>query len=103
VTTTSDEPVPGSEDSDSPGSNGTGVVIRVRETGHAARDRYHLEDVIRLLFDYRGEESVILEVLTGKRLVKLDMAFLKVQPCEELGERLAELVGADNVRVPQPG
>jgi hypothetical protein len=103
VTTAADESAQKPVESKQWAPDESGVVIRVRETGHAARDRYHLEDVIRLLFDFRGDEPVILEVLTGKRLVKLDMAFLKVQPCEELGERLAELVGADNVRVPQVG
>ncbi|MEX0761459.1 MAG: DNA polymerase III subunit alpha [Dehalococcoidia bacterium] len=84
-----------------PALNGAdGVVIRVKETGHLAEDRYRLEDLVRLLLEFRGPESVTLEVATGGRIVKLDMSFVSVQPCTELESRLAAIVGPENVSVP---
>ena len=63
-------------------------------------DRGVLEDVVKLLLNYRGESPVILEVATNGNVVKLEMPFAKVEPCDELRDNLAELVGPENVAVP---
>ena len=78
----------------------TGVMVRLRESGQFVEDRGRLEDVVRLLLNYRGESPVILEVATNGNVVKLDIPFAKVEPCDELRSKLAELVGAENVAVP---
>jgi DNA polymerase-3 subunit alpha len=76
---------------------GGGVVVRVSETGHAAEDRYRLEDLVRVLLEYRGPSPVRLEVATKGRIVKLDMPFVTVTPCAELNRRLEELLGPGSV------
>ena len=75
-------------------------MVRLKESGHLTEDRGKLEDVVRLLLNYRGETPVTLEVATNGNVVKLDMPFAKVEPCDELKSKLADLVGADNVAIP---
>jgi DNA polymerase-3 subunit alpha len=80
--------------------NGNGlapVVVRIRETGQAEQDRYTLEDVIRTLLEHRGPAKVMLTVRTRDRLVKLDLQFVSVDPCEALRAKLMGLLGPDAV------
>ncbi len=77
-------------------SNGT-VLVRVKETGDAADDRYRLEDVIRLFVEFSGYDPAILEIDTGDKIVRLAMPF-KVQSGAQLTERLHELLGNGSVR-----
>ncbi len=76
------------------------VTVRLRESGHLAEDRHRLEDVVRVMLEYQGQATVMLEVDTDGQLVKMEAPFVKVDPCEELESRLAELVGAGNVALP---
>ena len=61
-------------------------------------DRYKLEDLVKTLLDYRGDESVTLEVETEGKVVRLSMPFVTVQPSPELTSRLLEMLGADGIR-----
>jgi DNA polymerase-3 subunit alpha len=79
---------------------GDTVRVRVEETGELAEDRYRLEDVVRLLLEYRGRSSVTLEVKTGGKVVRMDMPFATVEPCADLKRRLGELLGPENVSMP---
>ena len=88
------------ETSDPAPAEEAGVMVRLMESGHLTEDRGKLEDVVRLLLNYRGETPVTLEVATNGNVVKLDMPFAKVEPCHELKSKLSELVGADNVAIP---
>ncbi len=73
------------------------VVVRLQESGVAAEDRYKLEDLVRVLLEYRGGSAVVLEVLTKGRVVKMDMPFVEVNACPELHARLVDLLGSENV------
>jgi hypothetical protein len=79
---------------------GETVVIKVEETGRPAEDRYRLEDIVRLLLEYRGHSLVTLEVRTSGRVVRLDMPFATVDACPDLERRLSDLLGPDNVSMP---
>lgn len=81
------------EDFDSHGP----ILVRVKETGDAAVDRYRLEDIMRLLVEFSGSDEAILEVETGQEIIRLEMPF-KVQSCTELTNRLNELLGNGAVR-----
>ncbi len=76
------------------------VRIRVEETGRSAEDRYRLEDVVRILLEFKGTSSVQLEVKTGGKLVKMDVPFATVDPCPELETRLSDLLGPENITLP---
>ena len=74
-----------------------GFVLRLNETGEQIEDRYRLEDLVKLLLEYRGPDAVILEVETRDRLVRLDMPFVTVAACPELENRLVEMLGRGSV------
>ena len=77
-----------------------GVSVRITESGQFMEDRGTLEDVVKLLLNHQGHTPVFLEVATNGDVVKLEMPFAKVEPCDELRDKLAELVGPENVAVP---
>ena len=83
-------------------SPAVGLLVRVNETGQPAEDRYRLEDLVRVFLEYPGSTAPTLEVTTKGRVVRLDMSFVKVNPCRELYSRLTELLGPGCVAEPAP-
>ena len=77
--------------------SGGPVLVRVKETGDAADDRYRLEDIMRLFVEFSGSDQAILEIETGDKIVRLEMPF-KVQSGTPLKSRLHELLGDGAVR-----
>jgi hypothetical protein len=72
------------------------VLVRVKETGDVAVDRYRLEDIMRLFVEFPGSDSAVLEIEAGKKIVRLDMPF-RVQSGTQLTKRLHELLGNGSV------
>ena len=71
-------------------------IVHVKETGDIADDRYRLEDLMRLFVEFDGSDPVILEIDTGKKVVRLNMPF-KVRSGTKLTNRLNELLGNETV------
>ena len=71
-------------------------LVHVKETGDIADDRYRLEDLMRLFVEFDGSDPVILEIDTGKKVVRLNMPF-KVRSGTKLTNRLNELLGTETV------
>ena len=78
-------------------ADGGPVLVRVKETGDAAEDRYRLEDIMRLFAEFQGPDPAILEIETGAKIVRLNMPF-HVQAGAQLTKRLHELLGSESVR-----
>lgn len=76
-----------------------GITLRMVETGRDLEDRYRLEDLVKMLLEFRGEDAVTLEVETTGRVVRLDMPFVRVRSCSELTERLTAMLGETCVNV----
>ena len=72
------------------------MLVRVKETGDAADDRYRLEDIVSLFLEFPGEDPAVLEIETGNKIVRLDMPF-SVQAGAQLTGRLHELFGNGTV------
>jgi len=68
--------------------------LRIRETGQPAYDQNLLDDVKRLLMDYRGGDEVTLQIVTEGRVVTLEWSLVRVEASPELEQRLQELLGA---------
>ena len=73
------------------------MLVRVKETGDAADDRYRLEDIVSLFLEFPGKDPAVLEIETGNKIVRLDMPF-SVQAGAQLTGRLHELLGNGTVR-----
>jgi DNA polymerase-3 subunit alpha len=78
-------------------SDGGPMLVRVKETGDAADDRYRLEDIVKLFMEFPGSDPAVLEIETGNKVVRLDMPF-SVQAGEQLTGRLHDLLGSGTVR-----
>jgi hypothetical protein len=72
------------------------MLVRVKETGDAADDRYRLEDIVSLFLEFPGKDPTVLEIETGNKIVRLDMPF-SVQAGAQLTGRLHELFGNGTV------
>ena len=72
------------------------MLVRVKETGDAADDRYRLEDIVSLFLEFPGKDPAALEIETGNKIVRLDMPF-SVQAGAQLTGRLHELFGNGTV------
>jgi hypothetical protein len=70
------------------------LKLRIRETQEAADDSNLLDDVRRVLLDYRGADAVMLEIATEGRIVTLEWPMVRVNASAELEQRLADLLGA---------
>jgi hypothetical protein len=73
------------------------IIVRVTETDQAREDRFHLDDMVKTLLDFRGEDYVTLEIKTAHEVISMDMPFIKVRTCPELMTRLTEMLGEGNV------
>ena len=78
-------------------AGGGPILVRVKETGDAADDRYRLEDIMRLFVEFSGSDRAILEIETGEKVVRLEMPF-RVQSGAQLTGRLHELLGSGSVQ-----
>ena len=66
--------------------------VRILETDQPMDDQALLEDVLRLLLEYRGEDEVNLEIATGSHVVTLEWPPVRVNACPELEQRLQSLL-----------
>ena len=67
--------------------------LRIRETNQPVDDRTMLDDVMRLLLAYRGDDEVNLEIATEGHIVTMEWSMVRVTATSELEERLEELLG----------
>jgi hypothetical protein len=58
--------------------------------------------VVRLMLEYPGRDRVNLEIRTGGRRVVMELPVVSTGYCQELGQRLAALLGPDAVQVQTP-
>ena len=68
--------------------------LRIHETDEPASDRILLDDVRRLLLEYRGMDEVNLEILTRGRVVTLEWPLVRVDASSDLEQQLQELLGS---------
>ena len=68
--------------------------LRIRETDQPDDDQRLLDDVKRLLMEYRGEDEVSLQIETQGRVITLEWPQVRVDACAELQQGVQELLGA---------
>jgi DNA polymerase-3 subunit alpha len=69
------------------------LSLRIQETDRPSDDQMLLEDMRRVLLDYRGEDEVELEIATDGRIVTMGWPLVRVNACSELEHRLRDLLG----------
>ena len=69
------------------------LSLRIRETDTPIKDNYLLEDVKRLLLEYRGEDEVNLQIVSDGRIITLEWPLVRVDACPQLQEQLRKILG----------
>ena len=73
-----------------------GVLIKMSETDDVDEDRYRLRQAIRVMLEYTGDDKVYLELhLKEGRRVLMEIPTVSTGSCDELQQRLRELLGED--------
>ncbi len=70
------------------------LALRLKESNHPTDDTRLLDDIVRLLLEYRGKDSVVMEIATDGRLVRLSWPLIQIDICPELESGLRELLGS---------
>ena len=83
-------------------ANGNGggarwLRVSLQETRDPEEDTFKVREVFKLLMSFPGEDPVLLEVLTNGKTVRLD-ASMKAHGCQDLYDRLEDILGAGMVR-----
>ena len=69
------------------------LAVRLQESDAPSDDARLLDDIVRLLLEYRGDDSVVMEVATDGRIVTLEWPLIKVRICPDLEAELTSLMG----------
>ena len=69
------------------------LSLLLTETDRPSEDARRLDDVVRLLLEYRGNDTVRMEIATDGRVVMLDWPLIQVDICPALEDGLRELLG----------
>ena len=69
------------------------VLINLTETDHPAEDTYLLRQVLALLLEYPGADSVDLVIFSQGVRYRLEMPIITTRFCPELEAQVAELMG----------
>ena len=73
------------------------VFVGITESEDPVEDAHLLREVIALLLEYPGKDRVNLEIYTEGRRVVLDLPVVSTGYCDEMRERLEELLGTNSV------
>ena len=74
------------------------LFIGVVESSNPQEDAHRLREAIGVLLEYQGQDRVNLEIHTNGTRVLLELPVVNTGYCDELDERLTDLLGAGSVR-----
>ena len=77
------------------------MSLVMTESDNAAADNHLLRDAVRLMLEYPGKDRVNLEIRTGGWRLLLALPVVSASYCDELRQRLEELLGPDTVLMQQ--
>ena len=69
------------------------LLVNLTESDHPEDDAYLLRQVLTLLLDFPGTDSVDLVIYSQGDRYRLEMPIITTNYCQELAERLAQLLG----------
>jgi DNA polymerase-3 subunit alpha len=75
------------------------LTLVLQQTDDQQADIAQLHAVAAVLQDYSGDDEVNLTVGNGTKIFKLKMCQWRVAYCDELRQRLAGIIGSDNIKV----
>ena len=73
------------------------VLIKLAESADSGQDPHLLHDIVRSLLEHPGSDRVNLEITTNGKLIRLDLPKFTIDYCDQLHEKLNQLLGSDLV------
>ena len=73
------------------------VFVGISESDDPVEDAHLLREVIALLLEYPGKDKVNLEIHTEGRRVVMDLPVVSTGYCDDMRQRLEQLLGANSV------
>ncbi len=73
------------------------LTVRLKQTGNEAADSKQLHDVIDILNEYPGDDSVNIIVDNGTKIFKMKMPNMHIGICSNMMTKLADKVGEDKL------
>jgi DNA polymerase-3 subunit alpha len=73
------------------------LTVRLKQTGDEAGDIKQLHDVMDILNEYPGDDSVNIIVDNGTKVFKMKMPNMHIGICPKMMERLADKVGEERI------
>jgi DNA polymerase III subunit alpha len=77
------------------------VILAIAESEDAVEDAHLLREVIKVLLEFPGKDRVNLEIHTNRKRVLMELPVVSTGYCDELKERLEELLGLNAVALQQ--
>jgi len=75
------------------------LVIRLSQTSDEETDKANLHQLVAILRDFPGQDTVRLSVANGEKVINLSLSNISADYCPELHQRLVELVGEDGLKL----
>ena len=69
------------------------LAVRLQESDEPGDDARLLDDIVKLLLEFRGDDTVVMEVATDGRIVTLEWPLIKIDICPDLEDELTSLMG----------
>jgi hypothetical protein len=75
------------------------LLLSIAQTGNEQEDVKRINITAETLKSYPGDDDVLLTILSDGLRIGLDWSKVAVNYCQRLHQRLAELVGEENLKV----
>ena len=75
------------------------LIINIHESDNPLDDTHQLRELVQLLLEYRGNDSVKLNIHTNGKQVLMDLPEVQVKFCSELQSRLQNALGNEAVNI----
>lgn len=72
------------------------ILVNLTETNEPAEDQHLLQTVLRAMLDYDGVDTVALLIWSDGKRWRLEMPIITTHFCDELSERITEILGTPN-------
>ena len=79
--------------------NKQSVIINIHESDNPLNDTHQLRELVQLLLEFQGNDTVKLNIHTNGKQVLMDLPEVQVKFCSELQSRLRDTLGNEAVHI----
>ena len=75
------------------------ILLNLTDTGNPSDDAYLLKSAMELLLEYKGTDTVYLDIISNSNRVRLEMPMVTTKFCPALEIKLNALLGPGRTRL----